>query len=101
MSELDVVFDGDNPNNLPKNFDPDLFARVSAARMCFRIACYILGNYNLKNETVTHVQNRIYVFHTSIKNMDEISYVLYHKYGITLNLISNYANAYRKKVILK
>jgi hypothetical protein len=96
MSELDIVFEGDNPNNLPKIFDPDFFARVSASRMCFKITCYILGNYNLKNETVTYVQNKIYSFHTMIKNINEISYVLYHKYGITLNLISKYAHIYRK-----
>jgi hypothetical protein len=50
----------------------------------------------LKNETVTYIQNKIYSFHTMIKNINEISYVLYHKYGITLNLISKYAHRYRK-----
>jgi hypothetical protein len=96
MSELDIIFEGDNPNNLPNNFDPDFFAKVSLSRMCFRITCYILGNYNLKNETVNHIQNRVYIFHTLIKNINEISYVLYHKYCITLNLISRYADRYRK-----
>lgn len=97
MSELDIVFEGDNPNNLPKKFDPDFFAKVSASRFCFRICCYLLGNYDLKNETVTHLQNWVYSFDKVIKNIEEISYVLYHKYGITLRLISHYANIYKKK----
>lgn len=82
----------DEPSMLPKTFDPDEIARTSAARGSFRLAEHLLGNYKLKNETATYIQNVIYRFHTHNKrDIRKICFILWRKYGISLRLIVKYA----------
>lgn len=92
--------EADNPNLLPRQFDPDKLAVMSARKMCFNIASHVLENYNLKNDSVTQVQNAVYTFHDK-SDVQKICYVMYKKYGITLKLILKYANAFSKRTLTR